>query len=104
MPRERGLHDALVAARLRRTGPSHVLAAAAGAAQCCAVDAVGSSKRLEIARWFYRRALREVRAESTSDTWAALLRAARNLRYAVEAVENAAEAQRGHSRAPRRSE
>ncbi len=56
------------------------------------VDATSPSKRLEIARWFYQRALRAVRADSNASTWAALLRAAQNLRYATLAVENAAAA------------
>ena len=66
------------------------------------VDATSPSKRLEIARWFYQHALRAVRADSNAATWAALLRAARNLRYATDAFEHAAaDAQRRHSRYPR---
>jgi hypothetical protein len=67
------------------------------------VDATSPSKHLEIARWFYQRALRAVRADSNAATWAALLRAAQNLRYARDACENAAaaDAQRRHSRHPR---
>jgi hypothetical protein len=62
------------------------------------MDALSASKRLEIARWFYRRALRDVRAESNAATWAALLRAAQNLRYATAAVESAAEAKQSRER------
>lgn len=71
-----------------------------------AVDTLSASKRLEIARWFYRRALRQVRAESNAVTWAALLRAAQSLRYATAAAESAREAKqpRDHSRRPRPSE
>jgi hypothetical protein len=60
------------------------------------VDAVSSTKRLEIARWFYGRALRDVRAESSAVTWAALLRAAQNLRYVTAAVEKKAAAAQPH--------
>lgn len=63
---------------------------------------MSASKRVEIASWFYRRALREVRDRSTPATWAALLRAAQSLRYARDAEENAAAAAREPSR-PRRS-
>jgi hypothetical protein len=44
---------------------------------------------VEIARWFYSMALREARTESSPFTWAALLRAAQNLRYAIACLERA---------------
>ncbi len=59
------------------------------------MDGVSASKRVEIARWFYRRALREVRARPTPVTWGALVRAAQSLRYARDGEENAAAAARG---------
>jgi hypothetical protein len=54
------------------------------------VDTVSPAKRVEIARAYYRQALRAVRAESTPETWARLVWAARGLSYAIAAAENAA--------------
>ncbi len=70
------------------------------------MDAASPDKRLEIARWLYARALGAVRAESNAATWATLLRAAQNLRYATAAARNAAAAgtERGHHPLPRPGE
>jgi hypothetical protein len=77
-------------------GPGRVLARTASAAQSSAVELASPAKRVEIARWFYARALREARVNSTPLTWATLLRAAQNLRYAIVCLEKAraAEARR----------
>jgi hypothetical protein len=54
------------------------------------VNDVSLAKRAQIARWLYSKALRDVRADSNARTWAALLRAAQSLRYAIDCVEKAA--------------
>jgi len=85
------------------TWPEHGLAGPPRTAQPSTVDGLTPEKRIEIARAYYRQALRDARAEPTPAAWERLQRAVRSLRYALDAAESAArtEARRERARGPR---